>query len=227
MLTHDIFEQLRDSAAQACALLKVLANEDRFLILCQLTQGDRNVGQLEAALGIQQPTLSQQLGVLREEKLVETRREGKFIYYRFASHEVAMIMNTLSTLYCRRVSGTSVVTHTPAFSTSSQIAAEDLEYLASAGFRKIICLRPDSDAGATPSGRLKEQAESMGIRFVYFPVEKGQITDAQVEQFGALISAEPERTLAYCRGGTVSSALYRMWEQHRNGNHQATQQVTP
>lgn len=81
-LTGEEIGLLRDSASKACTLLKVLANEDRLLLLCQLTQGERNVGELEALTGIRQPTLSQQLGVLRDEGLVNTRRMGKFIFTR-------------------------------------------------------------------------------------------------------------------------------------------------
>jgi uncharacterized protein (TIGR01244 family) len=212
-LTRDVFEQLRDSAAQACGLLKVLANEDRFLILCQLTQGERNVGQLEAALGISQPTLSQQLGVLREEKLVETRKEGKYVYYKFASHEVATIMSTLSVLYCRDKPTVQLVMHTATFATASQIADQDLGHLAKAGFRTIICLRPDSREESARHHRLKAQAELMGMQFVYFPVEKGRVTPDQVAKFGELIDVDHGRVLAYCRGGTVSSGLYRLWTQ--------------
>ncbi|WP_254776219.1 helix-turn-helix transcriptional regulator [Nitrosomonas sp. Nm34] len=90
----------RASAAQACALLKALANEDRLLILCQLAQGEKNVGELEQSLGIRQPTLSQQLTVLREEKLVNTERKGKYIYYCLASQAALHIMQTLYDLYC-------------------------------------------------------------------------------------------------------------------------------
>ncbi|EIK96621.1 ArsR family transcriptional regulator [Pseudomonas sp. M47T1] len=102
-LTTDDVVRLRASASKACALLKALANEDRLLILCQLTQGERNVGELEAGTGVRQPTLSQQLGVLRDEGLVVTRREGKYIYYGLASHEVIQVMKTLSGLYCGTV----------------------------------------------------------------------------------------------------------------------------
>jgi DNA-binding transcriptional ArsR family regulator len=104
-LTADDVSRLRESASKACALLKALANEDRLLILCQLTQGERNVGELEAMTGVRQPTLSQQLGVLRDEGLVVTRREGKYIFYGLASHEVIQVMKTLSGLYCGRVLG--------------------------------------------------------------------------------------------------------------------------
>lgn len=93
---------LRSAASEACALLKTLANEDRLLILCELSQGTRNVGELEELLNIHQPTLSQQLTVLREENLVVTERKGKYIYYSLASQEAIQIMETLFKLYCRR-----------------------------------------------------------------------------------------------------------------------------
>ncbi|CAI8816750.1 MULTISPECIES: helix-turn-helix transcriptional regulator [Pseudomonas] len=102
-LTECEVAQLRASASKACALLKALANEDRLLILCQLTQGERNVGELEKMTGVRQPTLSQQLGILRDEGLVATRREGKYIFYGLASPEVIQVMKTLSGLYCGAV----------------------------------------------------------------------------------------------------------------------------
>ncbi|MBT2375377.1 ArsR/SmtB family transcription factor [Pseudomonas fluorescens] len=90
--------RLRTGMSNSCSLLKTLANEDRFLILCQLSQGEWNVGELETLIGVCQPTLSQQLGILRGEGLVKARREGKYMYYRIASHEIIRIMKTLSTL---------------------------------------------------------------------------------------------------------------------------------
>jgi ArsR family transcriptional regulator len=80
--------------------LKLLANEDRLLLLCQLSQGEMNVGELEEALGIHQPTLSQQLGVLRTEGAVATRREGKNIYYSIADHSILEVVAVLYRLYC-------------------------------------------------------------------------------------------------------------------------------
>ncbi|MNJ60539.1 Biofilm growth-associated repressor [compost metagenome] len=85
-------------------MLKALANPDRLLLLCQLSQGERHVSELEALLGIQQPTLSQQLGVLRREGLVETRREGKQIYYRISSPEALAVIATLYQLFCAQES---------------------------------------------------------------------------------------------------------------------------
>jgi len=98
-------EALRDAAEQACALMKVLGNPDRLMLLCELAQGERSVTQLQDALGIVQPTLSQQLAVLREEALVETRREGKQIYYRIASQAALAVMDVLYTAYCSPTEG--------------------------------------------------------------------------------------------------------------------------
>lgn len=93
-------QEMQRAAARACSLLKTLGNADRLLLLCQLTQGEFCVSEFEAMLGIQQPTLSQQLAVLREEKLVNTRREGKQIFYSLASTEAMAVLQTLYQLYC-------------------------------------------------------------------------------------------------------------------------------
>jgi DNA-binding transcriptional ArsR family regulator len=93
---------MQASAEQACRFLKTLANPDRLLILCQLVQGERRVGELEELLGITQPTLSQQLTVLREEQLVSTRREGKNIYYQFSSPPALAVMKVLYAEFCNQ-----------------------------------------------------------------------------------------------------------------------------
>jgi ArsR family transcriptional regulator len=93
-------EALRTGAAQAVSALKLLASEDRLLLLCQLSQGEMRVGELEEQLEIRQPTLSQQLGVLRGEGVVSTRREGKHIYYSIADHSLLEILALLHRLYC-------------------------------------------------------------------------------------------------------------------------------
>ena len=98
-------ETLRRSADSACRLMKVLSNPDRLLLLCQLSQGEKRVGELEELVGISQPTLSQQLGVLREEGLVNTRREGKNIYYQIASPEALAVMNVLFEQFCGPAQG--------------------------------------------------------------------------------------------------------------------------
>jgi ArsR family transcriptional regulator len=97
--TLDI-ETMRAAALQATSVLRTLANPDRLLLLCQLSQGEKSVGELESLLGIVQPTLSQQLGVLRQEEMVNTRRAGKQIYYSVKNPKVLVILNQLYTLYC-------------------------------------------------------------------------------------------------------------------------------
>lgn len=93
-------QAMRAAAARACGLLKVLGNPDRLMLLCQLTQGEYCVSELEVLLGIGQPTLSQQLGVLRQENLVGTRREGKQIYYRIDSPAALAVMAVLYQQFC-------------------------------------------------------------------------------------------------------------------------------
>lgn len=93
-------QQMRSAAVEAVAALKILANEDRLLLLCQLSQQEMCVSELEAVLDIRQPTLSQQLGVLRNEGVVSTRREGKHIYYRIADPRLLDMLGLLYQLYC-------------------------------------------------------------------------------------------------------------------------------
>ncbi|MFA9440139.1 metalloregulator ArsR/SmtB family transcription factor [Uliginosibacterium sp. sgz301328] len=92
--------RMRLGATEAVAALRALGNDDRLLLLCQLSQGERSVGELEDLLDIHQPTLSQQLGVLRQEGLVATRRDGKRIYYSVADPRVLALLETLYALYC-------------------------------------------------------------------------------------------------------------------------------
>ena len=91
---------LRQSADAACRLMKAMSNPDRLLLLCQLSQGEKRVGELEVLVGVAQPTLSQQLSVLREEGLVSTRRDGKNIYYCIDSPQALAVMGVLYAQFC-------------------------------------------------------------------------------------------------------------------------------
>jgi DNA-binding transcriptional ArsR family regulator len=95
-------QKMQSSADEACRLMKVLSNRDRMLLLCQISQGEMCVGELEECLDIHQPTLSQQLTVLRNEELVQTRREGKQIYYSLSNAVALEVMNVLYRNYCRK-----------------------------------------------------------------------------------------------------------------------------
>lgn len=95
-------ELMREKATQASDFLKTLANPDRLLLLCQLSQAEMCVSELLTAVGIKQPTLSQQLTVLRSENLVNTRRDGKQIYYSISSQEALSIMQLLYEQFCKK-----------------------------------------------------------------------------------------------------------------------------
>ena len=100
--TNVSLKKMQSSADKACRLMKVLANRDRMLLLCQISQGEMSVSELEECLDIHQPTLSQQLTVLRNEELVQTRREGKQIYYSLSNEAVMDVMNVLYENYCSK-----------------------------------------------------------------------------------------------------------------------------
>lgn len=98
--TTTLIDEMRAAAGKATSMLHALANEDRLLLLCQLTQGEKSVSELETLLDIHQPTLSQQLGVLRHEGLVCNRRDGKRIFYSISDPNVMVLLSTLYELYC-------------------------------------------------------------------------------------------------------------------------------
>lgn len=93
-------DAMRQAAEGATQMLRSLAHQDRLLLLCQLSQEELCVSDLEDRLGIYQPSLSQQLGVLRREGLVATRREGKKVFYRIAEPRVLHLLQTLYELFC-------------------------------------------------------------------------------------------------------------------------------
>src|SRR5690625_7877358 len=81
-------QELKEVAKEASTLLSRLANPDRLMILCLLVGGEKNVTEIGKEGGVQQPTLSQQLTVLREDGLVATRRDGKYEYYHMGNRDV-------------------------------------------------------------------------------------------------------------------------------------------
>lgn len=100
MINRIDLNRMQASAHDACRLMKVLSNQDRMMLLCQIGQGEKCVGELEACLNIHQPTLSQQLTILRNEKLVQTRREGKQIYCTLSNRTALAVMDVLYQNYC-------------------------------------------------------------------------------------------------------------------------------
>ena len=89
-----------ESAGRAAALLRMLGNEKRLMILCQLAEGEVSVGQIQARIDLSQSALSQHLAVLRESGIVATRREAQSIHYRIADHAALRVIQTLAELFC-------------------------------------------------------------------------------------------------------------------------------
>ncbi|MEQ1717444.1 MAG: metalloregulator ArsR/SmtB family transcription factor [Hyphomicrobium sp.] len=88
------------AAEQASALLKSLANRHRLLLVCQLIDGERAVGDLAGKLGLRDSTVSQHLALLRKDGLVATRRDGQTIWYSIASPQARHILEALYRIYC-------------------------------------------------------------------------------------------------------------------------------
>jgi len=93
-------EQFAAKAGEAARLLKALSHEARLMVLCQLVDGEHSAGALQEMSGLSQSALSQHLAKLRDEALVETRREAQTIYYRLADPNAARVLQTLAAIYC-------------------------------------------------------------------------------------------------------------------------------
>ena len=97
---HVDFDAMMRNASDAVSLLKGLANESRLMIMCVLSEGEISVGQLNERIKLSQSALSQHLAVLREQGLVQTRRESQTIYYRLADSAALEIIELLHKAYC-------------------------------------------------------------------------------------------------------------------------------
>ncbi|HQT79019.1 MAG TPA: metalloregulator ArsR/SmtB family transcription factor [Rhodopila sp.] len=94
-------DRMQEAADQAAELLKSLGNRHRLLVLCQLTDGERSVGDLAAFLGLRDSTVSQHLSLLRRDGLVTTRRDGQTILYSIASTPARRVLETLFEIFCK------------------------------------------------------------------------------------------------------------------------------
>lgn len=89
------------NAAKAEAMLKLLANAKRLMILCHLVKGEKSVGHLSDLVGLSQSALSQHLARMRDQGLIKAHKQGKMVYYYIANPEVEAILSTLYLLYCK------------------------------------------------------------------------------------------------------------------------------
>jgi len=99
------FDALLEQARKASDLMKALSHESRLLILCLLAEGEKSVSELEDIMSMPQAAVSQQLARLRFDRLVQTRREGRTIYYSIASNEVSSLVDILYDFFCTPVRG--------------------------------------------------------------------------------------------------------------------------
>lgn len=99
LMSFDI-TRFEASATEAAKLLRALANERRLMILCQLADGERSVGELQPRVGLSQSALSQHLAVLRQEGVVATRRDGQTIWYRIEDPAALKVVATLAEIFC-------------------------------------------------------------------------------------------------------------------------------
>ena len=93
----EMLEQ-RENVAQ---ILKTIAHESRLMILCMLVKNEMTVSQINEYVNLSQSALSQHLAVLRQNNLVETRRESQTIYYRLADKDLSHIVMSLHDVFCK------------------------------------------------------------------------------------------------------------------------------
>ena len=92
------------AADRASDLLKALANRHRLLIVCQLSEKERSVGELAELLKVRDSTVSQHLALLRKDGVVTARRDGQTIWYSIGSAPVRELVRALYKVYCAPVS---------------------------------------------------------------------------------------------------------------------------
>ena len=92
---------LLQKARKASDFLKAIAHENRLVILCLLSERERSVTELEGLLALSQATVSQQLARLRHEGLVETRRDGRVVYYSLADETTKRFIKAIYEKFCR------------------------------------------------------------------------------------------------------------------------------
>ncbi|MDV6330925.1 metalloregulator ArsR/SmtB family transcription factor [Asticcacaulis sp. 201] len=90
---------LAANAQKATRLLKLMASEQRLMILCKLSEGEQSAGELTDLVGLSQSAASQHLQKMRAEGLVDTRRDAQTIYYRLADDAARQVIDLLCRIY--------------------------------------------------------------------------------------------------------------------------------
>ena len=108
----------------------------------------------------------------------------------------------------------TLITLTPQLTVAPQIEPSDIEQIAGLGFKSVINNRPDGEESGQPLNQaIAQHAEQLGLAYVHLPVVGGQISEAQIDQFGELLQTLPQPILAFCRTGTRSSMLWSLASQ--------------
>ncbi len=95
-------DDMKRNAGRASDFLRAIAHPQRLLILCQLSQTEKSVGDLADLLDMRQSTLSQHLARLKADGLVSARRDGTSVFYSLARTEVLPVIESLYGVFCKR-----------------------------------------------------------------------------------------------------------------------------
>ncbi|WGY45125.1 metalloregulator ArsR/SmtB family transcription factor [Vibrio sp. ABG19] len=93
-------EQMKSSASEVSELLRIMAHPERLMVLCQLTQGEIGVGQLQKNSSLSQSAFSQHLTLLRTHQLIKARKESQQVFYSLADGRVAQLIGSLQHIFC-------------------------------------------------------------------------------------------------------------------------------
>lgn len=93
-------KDMKDNAAAACNLLKALSHPHRLMIVCQLAEGERSVGELASFLELRDSTASQHLALMRRDGIVQARRDGQTLWYSIRDAHARQIIELLYKIYC-------------------------------------------------------------------------------------------------------------------------------
>ena len=99
-MTDEAIEEVLSNAKSATDFMKALAHEGRLMILCHLVTGEKSVTELEQLLSSRQAAVSQQLARLRLEGLVNSRRDGKTIFYSLGDRKAAQMIELVYDMFC-------------------------------------------------------------------------------------------------------------------------------
>ncbi|WP_321854880.1 TIGR01244 family sulfur transferase [Paraburkholderia tropica] len=121
-----------------------------------------------------------------------------------------------------------IVQHDARFASADQISPADLAEIAAAGFRSVICNRPDGEGGPTQpaSAEIRAAAEQLGLQFAWLPVTPGKIGPNEIAQFTQLLADLPAPVLAYCRTGNRATNLWQ-FAQASAAAHPVAEPVAP